>query len=137
MRKRLVKFCHRGLKISGFGPIVYGIVMYVLYLCNVDTISNGVMIFKGIVSTYIVGFIASGIGIIYDEERLGIGFSSLIHGFVLYFCYLFMYLFNGWIIKENILWFSLIFFLVYFVIWIGAFMVEMIRAKRFNSLIKK
>ena len=41
----------------GFGPIVYGIVMFILHLCNVDTSSNGLVMFKGIISTAMMAFI--------------------------------------------------------------------------------
>ena len=48
MKKFISNFCFRGLIAMGFGPIVYGTIMLILHLCNVDTTSNGLDIFKGI-----------------------------------------------------------------------------------------
>ena len=48
MKKFISNFCLRGLIAMGFGPIVYGCIMLILHLCNVDTTSDGLMIFKGI-----------------------------------------------------------------------------------------
>ena len=61
MKKFISNFCLRGLIAMGFGPIVYGTIMLILHLCNVDTTSNGLDIFKGILSTCIMAFIIAGI----------------------------------------------------------------------------
>ena len=91
MKKIVSKFFMRGLMASGFGPLVYGIVMLILYLCNVETTSFGIDIFKGIISTYLLAFMVAGFTVIWEIERLGLGFAILIHGTVLYICYLLMY----------------------------------------------
>ena len=54
MKKFISNFCLRGLIAMGFGPIVYGCIMLILHLCNVDTTSDGLMIFKGIISFFVV-----------------------------------------------------------------------------------
>lgn len=139
MKNRIIKFCHRGLVFSGFGPLIYGIVMLILFLSHVDTNSDGVMIFKGILSTYLLGFIASGSSIIWDEERLGVGFAVLIHGTTLYISYLAMYIINGWIPQGgfSILMFSIVFIASYIIIWLIILIIEKNRAKKFNMQLNK
>ena len=137
MKKRISNFCIRGLICSGFGPVVYGIVMFILFLCGIDTLSNGLNIFKGIMSTYLLAFIVAGMTIIWQEDRLGLGLSIFIHGFVLYLCYLGMYLINGWLLSNNILIFSLIFILGYGIIWVVIYIVEKYRVKKLNHNFEK
>lgn len=139
MNDLVKKFMHRGLIFSGFGPLVYGIVMLIIDLCNVEVAASGVEIFKGIISTYLLAFIVSGASVIWKVEKIGLGFSVLIHGSCLYICYLSMYLINGWIKDDlnNVLIFSLIFLVSYLVIWLIIFLVERKRANKFNEYIKK
>ena len=96
----------------GFGPIVYGCIMLILHLCNVDTTSNGLDIFKGIISTCIMAFIIAGISNIYQVESLSLMSKIMIHALSLYLVYLVFYLLNDWIVKDLkvIGIFSLIFF---------------------------
>lgn len=138
MKKVIQKFCLRGMAFGGFGPLIYGIVMLIVHLCNVDTSSNGVMIFQGILSTYIVGFIASGVSIVWQEEKLGTGYAVLIHGSALYLSYLGMYLLNSWIPRNpiSVLIFTAIFIVTYLVIFLIVFLIEKSRAKKFNSYLK-
>lgn len=138
MKKIVSKFFMRGLMASGFGPLVYGIVMLILYLCNVETTSFGIDIFKGIISTYLLAFMVAGFTVIWEIERLGLGFAILIHGTVLYICYLLMYLINNWIGKDltSIGIFSAIFVGGYVIIWIIIFITEKIKAKKLNKNLK-
>ena len=138
MKKRIKKFCLRGLLFGGIGPLIYGIVMLILYFCNLDTLSNGLMIFKGILSTYLIGFICAGTSIVWEEEKLGIGFAILIHGSILYLSYLMMYLVNNWIPKNpiSVLIFSVVFILTYLIIWLIIYLTEKNRAKKLNNHLK-
>lgn len=138
MKKRVIKFCLRGLVFSGMGPLIYGIIMMILYLCNIDTTSDGLIIFKGIISTYFIGFICAGASIVWQEERLGMGLQVVIHGTALYIGYLSMYLINSWLPRNlpSILIFSLVFILTYLCIWLIIYLVEKNRAKKFNNHLK-
>ena len=55
----------------------------------------------GIVSVTVLAFIAGGISMIYDVERLPIAIAALIHAGVLYLDYIVIYLINGWL-KEGV-----------------------------------
>ena len=138
MKKRIIKFFLRGLLFSGLGPIIYGIVMMILYLCGVNTLSDGLMIFNGVISTFLIGFICAGTSIVWEEEKLGLGFASLIHGSALYLCYLGMYLLNNWIPRNpiSVLLFTAIFITTYLIIWLIIYLVEKNRAKKFTAHLK-
>ena len=123
----------------GFGPIVYGTIMLILHLCNVDTTSNGLDIFKGILSTCIMAFIIAGISNIYQVESLSLMSKIMIHALSLYLVYLVFYLLNDWIVKDLkvIGIFSLIFFSGYIVIWIIIYIIERKKIKELNEKLKK
>ena len=100
MNKWIKEFCFRGLISMGFGPIVYGLVMVILHLCNVDTSSNGLVIFKGIISTAIMAFVIAGTSVIWKQEEIQISKKISVHFLVLYLLYLLVYLLNDWIEKD-------------------------------------
>lgn len=138
MRKFISDFVLRGLISGGFGPLTYGIIILVLQLSGVEVISDGLAIFKGIISTYLLAFLIGGISVIWRVERIGLVFLILIHGFVLYVSYLIVYLLNDWIKKELIpfLVFTGIFILGYLLIWLIIYLVEKSRAKRLTKKFK-
>lgn len=139
MKKFISNFCLRGLIAMGFGPIVYGTIMLILHLCNVDTTSNGLDIFKGILSTCIMAFIIAGISNIYQVESLSLMSKIMIHALSLYLVYLVFYLLNDWIVKDLkvIGIFSLIFFSGYIVIWIIIYIIERKKIKELNEKLKE
>ena len=61
-----------------------------------------IIISLAILSLSIMAFIIAGSSIVWEIERIGLGFSSLIHGTLLYSCYLTVYLLNSWIPKQLI-----------------------------------
>ncbi len=138
MKKDLKEFCSRGLIAMGFGPLVYGVVMLILYLCNVDTSSNGLVIFKGIISTAIMAFVIAGTSVIWKQEEIQISKKISIHFLVLYLLYLLVYLLNDWIEKDLkvIGIFTLVFVLGYILTWLIIYLVEKNRAKKLNEYIK-
>ena len=97
MKKLVKEFFLKGLIAGGFGPIVYALVMFILYLCKVDANVNGLDIFKNIISIYLMAFIIGGISVIWKIEKISLAFLILIHGGVLYLLYLITYLINGWL----------------------------------------
>ena len=122
----------------GFGPIVYGLVMVILHLCNVDTSSNGLVIFKGIISTAIMAFVIAGTSVIWKQEEIQISKKISIHFLVLYLLHLLVYLLNDWIEKDlNVIGiFTLVFVLGYILTWLIIYLVEKNRAKKLNEYIK-
>lgn len=136
MKKIIKEFLTRGLLCMGFGPIVYSIVMLILYLCKVETTISIVTLFKGIISSSFMAFIIAGSSIIWQIEKIGIAYQILIHGLCLYLCYLIIYLLNDWLKKEGILIFTIVFIVGYLIIWLIIYLVERRKTKKLNELIK-
>lgn len=136
--RKIKDFCFRGLISMGFGPIVYGLVMFILYLCGVDTLSNGLVIFKGIISTSIMAFLIAGVSIIWTKESIHLGLKIGIHCLILYISYLVVYLLNDWVSKDfkTIGVFTIVFVLGYALIWLFIYITEKQKAKRLNSQIR-
>ena len=137
MKKMMKEFILRGLIAAGFGPVVYGIVIFIIEACGVRAMQDGNMIFKAILSTYMMAFICAGASVIWQNERLGLGYSALIHGTIIYITYLITYLLNGWLDNEKIGLFSIIFISGYIIIWLIIFITEKIKAKKLNQQLNK
>ena len=131
------EFIFRGLIAAGFGPIVYGIVIFIIETCGVNAMQDGSMILKAILSTYMMAFICAGASVIWQNERLGLGYSALIHGTVIYISYLITYLLNGWLDHDKIGQFSIIFISGYIIIWLIIFITEKLKAKKLNQQLNK
>lgn len=137
MKKMMKEFILRGLIAAGFGPVVYGIVIFIIEACGVRAMQDGDMIFKAILSTYMMAFICAGASVIWQNERLGLGYSALIHGTIFYITYLITYLLNGWLDNGKIGLFSIIFISGYIIIWLIIFITEKIKAKKLNQQLNK
>ncbi len=139
MKKLVLEFFRRGLIACGFGPIVLAIVYLVLHnLALVDTLTvNQVCI--GIFSLTALAFIAGGMNVIYQIERLPLMFAILIHGVVLYISYLATYLLNDWLEwgATPILVFSAIFVVGYFVIWAIIYSIIKRKTAKLNEILTK
>lgn len=139
MKKYIQEFLRRGLIACGFGPLVLAVVYLILQKqAHVQTLTvNEVCL--GIVSLSALAFIAGGMNVVYQMERLPLMVAILIHGVVLYVSYLITYLVNGWL-KQGI-WpivlFTVIFILGYFVIWLVIYFVTKKRTERINEMLKK
>lgn len=121
------------------GPQVYGIVMLILYLCGEDTTSDGLMIFRGILSISILVFLVAGASILWQEERIGLAGALVIHGLFLYISYFIVYVINGWIATELklIVFFTLMFIIFYSLLYIALYNVERIKVRKINSGLNK
>ena len=135
MKRTLIEFIRRGLMACGFGPMVL-VICYLVAgkIGAVDTLSvNEVCI--GIVSISLLAFVAGGMNVIYQAERLPLMAAVLIHGGVLYAWYLGTYLINGWL--ENgivpMLVFTGIFAAGYMIIWAVIYAVTKSRTSRLNA----
>ena len=114
MKKYFLEFIHRGLVAAGLGPIVLAIIYLILqYQRAIDTLTVNETCL-GIFSLTALAFIAGGMNVLYQVERLPLMIAILIHGSVLYIGYLATYLLNGWLQSgiTPILVFTVIFVLV-------------------------
>ena len=137
MKKYIGEFLRRGLTACGLGPVVLAILYLVLNHCDaIDTLTvNQVCI--GIFSLSALAFVAGGMNIIYQIERLPLMVAILIHGGVLYLSYLITYLLNDWLEQGTtpVLIFSGIFILGYVLIWAIIYWVTKRNANRLNQML--
>ena len=97
MKKPVKEFLRRGIAACGLGPLVLAALYLILqHQGIVDTLTvNEVCV--GIFSLSVLAFIAGGMNVIYQIERLPLMVAISIHGGVLYASYLATYLLNGWL----------------------------------------
>ena len=93
----------------------------------------------GIFSLAALAFIAGGMNVVYQIERLPLMVAILIHGGVLYLSYLVTYLVNGWLDWgiAPVLVFSGIFAVGYLGIWAVIYGVIKRNTDKINRVLKK
>ncbi len=138
--KRIVSdFFRRGLVACGLGPIVLAILYMILqHQAKLVTLTvNQVCI--GIFSLSALAFIAGGMNVIYQIERLPLMVAILIHGGVLYISYLGTYLINDWLEwgVTPILVFSGIFVFGYLAIWAIIYSIIKRNTEKLNIKLKQ
>lgn len=137
--KNILEFVRRGFVACGFGPIVLAILYLILqHQAAVETLTvNEVCL--GIFSLSALAFIAGGMNIIYQIERIPLMVAILIHGIVLYISYLVTYLVNDWLEWGIIplLAYSGIFAFGYLVVWLIIYTVTKRRTQRLNEILTK
>ena len=137
MKKNLVmEFIRRGFVACGIGPIVLAVLYLILGRAgNLQTLTVS-QVCTGIFSLSVLAFVAGAMNAIYQIEQLPLMVAILIHGGVLYACYLGTYLVNGWLEWgiAPILVFSGIFVVGYLAIWAIIYSVIKKRTKRLNEI---
>lgn len=139
MKYILKEFCRRGIVACGLGPIVLA-ALYLMLQYNgvVETLTvNEVCI--GILSLSALAFIAGGMNVVYQIERLPLMVAILIHGGVLYVCYLATYLLNDWLESgiKPVLIFTGIFVVGYLLIWAVIYSIIKRNTVKLNESLKK
>ena len=82
---------------GGFGPIIAGIVFFILG-CTIPNFSlTGQQVFLAIVSIYLLAFIHAGVSVFNQIEHWPLAKSTLCHFACLYVAYSICYLVNNWI----------------------------------------
>lgn len=139
MKKIISEVVRRGLIACGFGPIVLAILYLVLkHTSGLETLSIN-QVCTGILSISALAFIAGGLNVLYQIERLPLMIAVLIHGGILYITYLITYLLNDWLEQgvAPILVFSGAFVLGYFIIWIIIYSIIKRNTEKINALLKQ
>ncbi len=138
MNKYLKEFLHRGLIFGGFGPIVLGIIFFILSKTLDNFYVSGGQILLGIVSTYILAFVQAGATVFNQIEHWSVPKSVFFHFTSLYLIYTLCYLVNSWIPFEwgVIAIFTAIFAALFLAIWIIVYLTVRSTSKKLNSSIK-
>ena len=139
MKKNILDFFRRGFVACGFGPVVLAVLYLILqHKAEIEVLTVN-QVCLGIFSLSALAFIAGGMNVIYQIERLPLMVAILIHGSVLYISYLVTYLLNNWLEwgVTPILVFSGIFILGYLVIWAIIYCIIKKRTERLNEILKQ
>ena len=139
MKKLALEFLRRGLAACGLGPVVLAVIfLFLRRYAAVETLTvNEVCL--GIFSLSALAFIAGGMNVIYQIERLPLMVAILIHGGVLYLSYLGTYLLNDWMEwgTTPILIFTVVFVLGYLLIWAIIYSVTRKDTAKLNEKLKQ
>ena len=138
MKKFFKNAALRGMVAASCGPLVLAIIYGILDATGqVESLSPR-EVCLGIISITLLAFIVGGMTAIYQQERLPLAFSILIHGAALYAAYIVVYLINGWLQRQLVAIgvFTGIFFGGYALIWLIIFTVTKARTKKLNTLLK-
>lgn len=138
MNKYVKEFLHRGLMFGGFGPVILGIIYWILSVRIADFEIGGFDIFLGIASTYLLAFVQAGVSVFNQIEHWSLPKSTLLHFLTLFVAYSLCYIGNTWIPFDPkiIAVFFAIFVAVYFVVWITVYISVKSTSKKFNAKIK-
>ena len=132
--KHVKNFFLRGLMFGGFGPLIFGIVCMIISFNKEQVPFNGVEIFLGIFSTYLLGFVQAGVSVFKEVEKWSTVKSTGLHLLVLYVLYIGCYLLNSWIPFNwiVILIFTGAFMLTYVIVWIVVYLIVRKTTKDMN-----
>ena len=139
MRKTALEFVRRGLVAGGFGPVILAVLYIILERSGEIMSLTASQVCTGIFSLYALAFIAGGMNVVYQIERLPLMAVISIHGGVLYIGYLITYLVNGWLElgKTPIMVFTAIFIAGYLAIWAVIYHITRRNTRRLNEMLKQ
>ena len=139
MKKTVLDFFRRGMTACGIGPMVLAVLYLVLRRQGTVELLSVEQVCTGIFSLSALAFIAGGMNVIYQIERLPLMVAILIHGGVLYASYLGTYLLNDWLEwgTAPLLIFSGIFALGYLLIWAVIYAFARRNTARVNAALRK
>ena len=139
MKTNVLEFFRRGFVACGFGPIILAILYLILQKkTGIETLTVD-QVCRGIFSLSALAFLAGGMNVLYQIERLPLMAAILIHGGVLYAGYLITYLVNDWLELGTtpILVFTAIFVLGYLLVWAVIYSVTRRNTEKLNQMLKE
>ena len=139
MKQYIKEFLRRGFIACGFGPLVLAVLYLILQKqCDLQILTVQ-EVCLGILSLWALAFLAGGMNMIYQMERLPLMVAILIHGGVLYASYLATYLVNGWLEwgTTPILVFTGIFVLGYLAIWAVIYSINRKNTEKLNKILQQ
>ncbi len=131
------RFMKIGAMFSWGGPVIIAIVWLCIYKAGVITTLTVEEAVLGVLSSIVLAFIAAGISQIYHVESLPLLTKTLIQCLVLYIDYLGIYLLNGWMPKQAILVFTLIYLAIFVAIWLIIYIITKHSTEKMNRKIAR
>ena len=135
MNQYVKNYLQRGIAFGGFGPIVAGLVFWILQLAGVEVVLSGAQVLIAIVSTYILAFVQAGSSVFNQIEEWPLAKSMGLHFLSLYIVYVGCYLVNRWLpfAWQVIAIFTGVFILVYLAVWLTVYLVVKSVSKKLNK----
>ena len=139
MKYILKEFCRRGIAACGLGPLALAVIYLFLQYKGVVEVLTVNEVCVGIFSLSALAFVAGGMNVVYQIERLPLMIAISIHGGVLYVSYLLTYLVNDWLDRGTapILVFTGIFVVGYLLIWAVIYSIIKRNTDRINEAMRK
>lgn len=139
MKRLVLEFLRRGTAACGLGPLILAVLYGVLHRQGVLETLTVDQVCLGILSLSALAFVAGGLNVLYQIERLPLMAAVSIHGGVLYVSYLLTYLVNGWLEWGTmpILVFSGIFVVGYLAIWAIIYAIIRRKTAALNEMLQK
>ena len=139
MKQYVKEFFHRGLMFGGFGPIVMGLIYWIISQNEGGFSLNGTQVLIAIVSSYLLAFLQAGGSVLQQIEHWSVAKATFFHFLLLYFAYVTCYLVNSWIpFEKNVLLvFTGIFVVGYFIICLVVFCSVRLVERRMNEKLLK
>ena len=139
MKRNIIEFCRRGLVACGFGPLVLAVFYLILQRHGVVEVLSVRQVCTGIFSLTALAFVAGGMNMLYQIERLPLMVAILLHGSVLYISYLATYRINGWLASGTtpVLVFTGIFVLGYLAVWAVIYCVTIKNTEKLNRILQE
>ena len=139
MKKHIVQFLKRGLMAAAGGPVVLAIVYGILGAVGVIETLTPEAVCTGILTVTLMAFIAAGITVVYEIEKLPLFSAILLHGVALYADYILIYLLNGWLKSQlvPIAIFTGIFIVGFALIWLIIYRVTKSTADSLSQKLKE
>lgn len=135
MKYYLKRFALKGLFACGFGPVILAIVYMILNKLGVIDVINVEKFVAEVISVTALAFIAGGISVVYEIEKLPIVFAVFIHALILYLDYIIIYLMNGWLGNgvESFIVFTTCFVVGFAIIWLIIYLTTKRSAEKIND----
>ena len=139
MRKFVLEFMRRGLAACGLGPLVLAVLYLILENEGLMQTLTVTQVCVGIFTLSGLAFVAGGMNVIYQVERLPLMAAIGIHGAVLYVSYLITYLANDWLEwgTAPVLVFTGIFIVGYLLIWAVIYAIIKRRTDSLNQRLRE
>lgn len=139
MKRYILDFLRRGLLACGIGPLVLAVFYLILHRQGLVETLDPEQVCLGIFSLSALAFIAGGMNVVYQIERLPLMAAVSLHGGVLYVSYLITYLLNGWLEGgiTPFLVFTGIFLVGYVLIWAVIYSIVRKKIAHINEMLNR
>ena len=136
MKSLALGFLRRGMTACGIGPVVLSFIYLILRCTSGIEVLSVNQVCVGIFSLTALAFIAGGMNVVYQIERLPLMAAIFVHGAVLYVSYLATYFINGWLEfgALSLAVFTVIFIVGYIIIWATIYSVIKRNTDRLNKM---